>query len=397
MASETQKADLSSLRIQREKEQPQARGKLFRTALVTILVAGAAVVVYLFIDGSLASAIEVDTVTASLVSPSQANAVLNASGYVVAQIKASVASKGTGRLVYLGVEEGDHVRKGQIIARLEDDDVAAALARAQADLDVARADFEDARRTLDRVQALYAEELVSKAELDAADARYRRVEASIQSAEAGLRAAEVAVENTRIRAPFDGTVLTKNADIGEILAPFAAGGNSRGTVVTMADMSSLQVEADVSESNITRVAVDQPCEITLDAYPDIRYRGIVHKIVPTADRTKATVLTKVRFVERDERVLPEMSAKVAFLSQSQQPSADASRPRLMIPASAVVRRSERDVVLLVRQNRIEEVPVRTGDQFANRTEIIEGLAQGDQVVVRPTPELVSGTEVKTKQ
>lgn len=397
MALETEKADLSSLRIRREEPEPSSTKTISRTILIIALVAIAITVGYFLLQGSFASATDVELTTASLISPSQANAVLNASGYVVAQIKASVASKGTGRLVYLGVEEGDHVRKGQIIARLEDDDVVAAFARARADLQIARADFEDASRTLERVQTLYAEELVSKAELDAADARYRRIEASIQSAEAGLRAAEVTVENTRIRAPFDGTVLTKNADIGEILAPFASGGNSRGTVVTMADMSSLQVEADVSESNITRVSVAQPCEITLDAYPDVRYRGVVHKIVPTADRSKATVLTKVSFVERDERVLPEMSAKVAFLSKETGQTIATSQPKLTVPASAVVNREGRDIVLFVRQNRVEEIPVRTGERFANRIEILEGLTQGDQVILRPTPGLVTGSQVKTKE
>jgi len=223
-----------------------------------------------------------------------------------------------------------------------------------------------------------------------------RVRASIKSYEAAVRAAEVALENTRIRAPFAGTVLTKNADVGEVVAPFAASANSRGAVVTIADMNSLQVEADVSESNITRVRLGQPVEITLDAYPDTRYRGRVHKIVPTADRAKATVLTKVVFLERDERVLPEMSAKVLFLSSQTEASQAAMTPRLTVPATAVVTRNSNTVVLRVRDGVANEVIVRTGDRLGSAIEIREGLAAGDRVVAEPDPALGNGTKVKPK-
>ena len=233
--------------------------------------------------------------------------------------------------MFLGVEEGDRVSKGQILARLENDDIRATLARVRAELEVAQADFKDASRNLDRQSTLFAADLTSQAELDAAQARFERVRAMIAAAEAAVTEAEVSLENTRIRAPFDGTVLTKNADLGEVVAPFASSINSRGAVVTMADMSSLQVEADVSESNIMRVSAGQRCEIGLDAYPDRRYPGVVHKIVPTADRAKATVMVKVRFLEQDERVLPEMSAKVTFLSAESDEAVAGAPPRLMIP------------------------------------------------------------------
>ncbi|MCZ6776568.1 MAG: efflux RND transporter periplasmic adaptor subunit, partial [Ignavibacteria bacterium] len=222
----------------------------------------------------------------------------------------------------------------------------------------------------------------------------RRVQAAIKSAEATVAAAEVNLENTRIRAPFDGTVLTKDAEVGEIVAPFASSANSRGTVVTMADMSSLEVEADVSESNITRVSINQPCEIVLDAYPDIRYAGFVHKIVPTADRAKATVLTKVRFKERDERVLPEMSAKVTFFSKEVELSTGNSTPKLTVPAESVVTREGLQVVFLVRGGTATEVHVKTGKRIGDRIEITEGLNRGDNVVLRPDPSLSNNTKVK---
>ena len=235
------------------------------------------------------------------------------------------------------MEEGDKVKKGTIIARLEDQDMLAALQSGTGESwrGRGRPRGRPADPGTGEAAAQFGN-LASQAELDAASARFARVEATINTARAAVNAAEVALENTRIRAPFDGTVLTKNADVGEVVAPFASSASSRGAVVTMADMSSLQVEADVSESNIIRVHPGQPCEIVLDAYPDQRYPGVVHKIVPTADRAKATVLTKIAFRSRDERVLPEMSAKVLFLSE--EPKSQRERQHPGSDHSAVVRR-----------------------------------------------------------
>ena len=389
----TASADLTSLKIQRDpasRSDGPGRPKWAILAALSILVA---VSLFLAFRHSLDGPGEVEVASATLTSPSQANTVLTASGYVVAQVKAAVASKGTGRLEYLSVEEGDRIKKGQIIARLQDDDVLAALAQAKANLAVARADSADARRTLERTTQLSKSNLASKAELDAADARFLRVIASIRYAEATVTSAEVGVENTRIRAPFDGTVLTKNADVGEVVAPFASSANSRGAVVTMADMHSVQVEADVSESNITRVKPGQPCEIVLDAYPDRRYPGYVHKIVPTADRAKATVMTKVAFRSMDDRVLPEMSAKVMFLSREDDGAKAGATPILTVPLSSVTTRQERKVVLLVRNGIITEAPVTAGEVIGDRIVINEGLAPGDQVVLRPDPSLTTGSKV----
>lgn len=396
MNETTQKPDLSSLRISHDKKEPSGKNTSARRYILILGLVLLVVVAYFLVRNQFAAAIEVETAAASLTSPSQANAILNANGYVVAQQKASVASKGTGRLEYLGVEEGDKVKKGQIIARLEDADVRAALEKTQADLLIAKADHDDALRSLERQKTLYASGLTSKAEFDGAESRYLRVNASIKSAEAAVTGAEVGLENTRIRAPFDGTVLTKDADVGEVVAPFASSASSRGAVVTIADMSSLEVEADVSESNITRVSAGQPCEIVLDAYPEKRYAGFVHKIVPTADRAKATVLTKVRFRERDDRVLPEMSAKVSFLSKEISNEQANAQPKLTIPETALVTRDGHTVVFLLHEQAVKETPVRTGDRIGNQMEILEGLQQGDLVVVRPGSDLSTGTKVKTR-
>jgi HlyD family secretion protein len=396
MSASTETADLSGLRISRDRKNDENGGSPKWKILIGAVILVALGASYFQFRGNFAAAPEVEVVVVSLTFPSQANAVLAASGYVVAQQKAAVASKGTGRLEYLGVQEGDRVKKGQLIGRLEDQDVVAALARARADLQLARADSEDAHRTFERQKTLFASGLTSTAEMESAEARFKRMMASIMSAQASVSSAEVALENTRIRAPFDGTVLTKNADVGEVVAPFGAASNSRGAVVSMADMSSLEVEADVSESNITRVKIGQPTEIVLDAYPEVRYQGFVSKIVPTADRAKATVLTKVRFKERDERVLPEMSAKVTFLSKELDKETSTAPPKLTVPFSAVVSRNGADVVLLVREGALTEMPVKTGERIGARIEIREGVAQGDQVVARPDPTLATGSKIKVK-
>lgn len=393
--STTDKPDLSSLRISREASEPSRETrripwKFILPASLLILLAGG----YLLLRAG--TTVEVDTVAVSLTFPSQANAVLTANGYVVAQRKAAVASKGTGRLVMLAVEEGDRVTRGQVIARLEDGDMVAGLSKARADLSVVQADSFDARTSFERQRTLMASALTSRAELDAAEARYERVKASILSARAAVEGAMVQLENTRIRAPFDGTVLTKNADVGEVVAPFASSASSRAAVVSIADMGSLQVEADVSESNITRVAVGQPCEITLDAYPEKRYRGAVHKIVPTADRAKATVLTKVAFLEKDERVLPEMSAKVSFLAGELSASAAAAPPKTTVPASALVERDGHTVAFVVRDGVAGETAVTTGERLGNLMEVKEGLSSGDVVVNHPPAGFGGGTKVKTR-
>jgi RND family efflux transporter MFP subunit len=391
--SRVEQRDLSSLKISREKRE-DSNGKTFplKSVLAAVLLLAIVTVIVLLVHG-VEGEREYELATADLTYPSRAGTVLTANGYVVAQVKAAVASKGTGRLEYLGVEEGDQVTREQIIARIEDDDIRAARARALADLEVARADFKDAERTLERHLRLFESKLVSQAELDDAQARFERVRASIASAEAAVLEVEVALENTRIRAPFDGTVLAKHADIGEIVAPFASSINARGSVVTIADMSSLQVEADVAEANIMRVVLGQTSEIVLDAYPETRYKGIVHKIVPTADRAKATVLTKVKFVDIDERVLPEMSAKVTFFSGDDDTAG--APPRLTVPGSAVVTRNGVQVVFLVRDGILTVTPVATGGLWEDRIEITEGLVKGDQVVARPDPSLDTGSEIRT--
>jgi RND family efflux transporter MFP subunit len=397
---ENQKADLSGLRIRRSHEQaPSAedgkprRGLWVFLGIVIVLVPLA----YLIFSSALFSqAATVQLATATLSSPSQADAVLTASGYVVAQRKAAVASKATGRLERLNVVEGDRVKKGDVLARLEDSDIRASLDQARANLKLNEADLKDAIQWMGRAKTLLEKGVSSQADYDGAEARYNRVLAAIDVAKAVVGGAEVALENTLIRAPFDGTVLTKNADVGEMVAPMAASVSSRSAVVTMADMTSLQVEADVSESNIERITANQPCEITLDAYPDARYQGYVAKIVPTADRAKATVMVKVGFRSYDARVLPEMSAKVLFLTKTSDSPKESVRSILTIPLNAVATRAGGRVVYVIRDNRAVEVPVTVGKEFGSQTEITQGLSAGDRVIAAVTEHITNGTPVKVQ-
>lgn len=394
---EAQNADLSALRIDRQKESEES-GKSKRTTwvvssviIVAVLVAG-----YFALGNALAHAVEVSLTTVTLSSPSQSNAVLTASGYVVAQRKASVASKATGRLVYLGVVEGDKVKKDQIIARLEDSDMIAALDQAKANLTMNEADLISAERTLKRQKSLFDQGLSNQADLDAADAQYRKIRASIDVAKAIVTGQEVALENTRVRAPFDGTVLSKSADVGEMVVPMAASVGSKSAVVTIADMSSLQVEADVSESNIERVNPNQPCEISLDAYPDRRYPAFVDKIVPTADRAKATVLVKVAFKNYDAHVLPEMSAKVLFLTKATDAASMNAKPMLTVPTSSIVAWNGKQVAYLVKDDKAERVSVTTGANFGSLVEITSGLSAGQKIIEKVDATISDGTKVRVK-
>jgi RND family efflux transporter MFP subunit len=255
----------------------------------------------------------------------------------------------------------------------------------------------------DRTADLKAKNLASEAEYDQALAAHESAVANVTSAEAGLTAAkanvkwaEVQVENTFIRAPFDGTVLTKTADVGEVVAPFASSASSRGAVVTIADMSSLEVEADVSESNIQQIQVDQPCLVTLDALPAEPYRAKVKKIVPTADRSKATVMVKVSFDQIDNRVLPEMSAKINFLPSGQSTETVSTKTVLTVPSAAVVVRNGAPVVFVATRGRVSMRAVETGQTYGGVVEVRSGVDIGDVVVLAPPAGMADGDAVKLK-
>lgn len=393
---ETKTADLSSLKIDRstKNDRPSNKGKYIAFALVIIALIAAIIIFYPII---FSKTIEVKLTSVMLQSTAQTDAVLTASGYVVAQREASVSSKGTGVLVYLGVVEGDKVTKGQVIARLDDRDIVAQLDEAKSSLQLFQAQLNEVQNNYNREKELFSRGLSSQQSLDQAETAYNSLLANIDMAQARIRAAEVSLENMIIRAPFNGTVLTKNAEVGEIVAPFGASTTSRAAVVTIADMNSLMIEADVSESNIDRIKTSQDCEIVLDAYPQKSYPGYVFKIVPTADRSKATVMVKVGFKEYDSRVLPEMSAKVSFLSKPVDEKVLSEEKFLVIPVSSVKNENGSVIVYKVENDLAKPVEIKTGRKFGNYIEVLSGLEAGDSIIENNTEEIKAGIKVKIIQ
>lgn len=350
---------------------------------------------------------EVQATSVASAYPSARFAELSASGYVVAQRRAAVASKATGRLVELAVREGSVVKAGDLIARIDAADVLptvlaaeAAVRQAEATRRQAAVELDNARADLERTLGLKDQGFVSpqavdsaRRRADAAAAALAANDAAIAQSRAQLNVQRVARDNTEIRAPFDGVVLVKNANVGDLITPLSSATGALGAVVTMADMSTLEVEADVSEANVGRIRIDQPVEIALDALPDKRFAGSVARIVPTVDRAKATVMTKIRFDKLDPRILPEMAARVVFLSQAAT-EAD-RRPVMALNPKAVVERKGRRVVLRIGSDgRLEAVPVTVGRTLGDVVEIAPGtLKPGERVVLAPADTLAAGTRV----
>jgi RND family efflux transporter MFP subunit len=374
-----------------------------------ILVASAVILVILAVVwGIERRGVVIETATVSQAYPTQTFTLLNASGYVVAQRKAAVASKMTGRLEWIGVQEGSRVRSGQIIARLENRDSdavvsqgIAAVQNARAIVDQAKAELDDARQTYLRLKDLVGQGIVSTADFDTAESRYKRSKATVTAAEAAVHVAESSLQGARvsydyslIRAPFDAVVLTKNADVGDIITPLGSAANAKAAVVTIADLASLQVEADVSESNLEKVKAGQPCEITLDALPNSRFRGVLQTIVPTADRTKASVMVKVRFLEGDGRILPEMSAKVAILSRPA--NDDDQQAKTVVNPAALFKANGRDAVYLLDNGRVRIAPVTVGPRFGDLVEV-SGVKAGDKVALRPLDKLKDGKKISVAE
>jgi len=334
-----------------------------------------------------------------------------ANGYVVARTQASVSAKLPGRLAYLGVSEGSHVQEGEVIARLENADYTAAVMQAQATLASERATLieaqadrdelvREARRARD-VRAQNAN-LMSAQDLEAtesraaqAEARVAAQQARIAAAEAGEKLAQASLDNTLIRAPFAGTVLRKDAEVGEVVAPSVGGGLTRGAVVTMADLATLEVEVDVNEAYIARIRSGQPARITVDAYPDTTFRGAVRQVVPTADRQKATVQVKVSFLDHDPRILPEMGARVEFLEPAQAGTRGAGAPpRVTVPAAAVQTEAGGPVVWIVANGRLERREVNAAPVSGGMREIRSGLVGGEQLLVSGVEHPAPGMRVK---
>ena len=337
--------DVSRLRIRRDDEwlEPRRRGRVVTVIVVALVIAGAA-----FAWWKVAAGVRPLEITVATVLPPDVGggggSVLTASGYIVARRKAGVGPKVAGLLEWLGPEEGDRVREGEVIGRLQNHDVVANLEASRSSLEETRANLVEAqanlaqyRKEFDRARALLAEGVISGADYDVAEwrlaaqeARVRSQQAAVVTAEAVVRASAVAVEDTSIRAPFTGTVLTKDAEEGETVAPAAAGRpSSRGSIVTMADLATLEAEVDVNESYIARLRQGQPARIVADSFPEKVYRGEIRQVIPTADRQKATVQVKVGIVDPGDLLRPDMGAKVTSSSPPRRPR----RRRIPFPGS----------------------------------------------------------------
>jgi RND family efflux transporter MFP subunit len=389
------KDDIQKLTIDKSVKKSVTAGRRKKPFVIGSLVLLIILAAVLYRAGVIAPATTVDVTTVSLVYPAQSLSVLNASGYVVAQRKAAVASKMTGRLIALTVEEGNVVKKGQILARMENADVAALKDQAEANLANARAMLAQAvaerdflQLDYDRYQRLIGGGYISQSDFDMIATRYLRsreavkaAQAAVEAATAGLSGAEANMDYALIRAPFDGVVLTKNADVGDIVTPLGASATSKAAVVTLADMDSLQVEVDVSETSIMLVRAGQPCDIQFDALSDQRFRGVVHAIVPTVDRAKATILVKVRLLDRDARLLPDMSAKVSFLLREL--TEEELKPRAAVSRAALIAQGEESIVYRVESNRARKTVIEPGKELNDMIEVRAGVETGDRVVLNP--------------
>jgi RND family efflux transporter MFP subunit len=412
-------ADLSKLRINRDDPPPAVKRALGRVLWLVAAAVLVLLVVILVARRGGAAPVQVVTVSTSggdgAAGGGNGGAVaVVANGYVVARTKAAVSAKIPGRLAMLNVSEGSRVQKGDIIARLDNADYAAAVGQAEASLASAKATLIEAQSDRDQMQRDYVRvrdihaqnpNLVSPQDVENADSRARQAEARfgaqsarVDAAAASLRMAQANLENTYIRAPFSGTVLRKEAEVGEVVAPSVGGGLTRGAVVTMADLATLEVEVDVNEAYIARIHGGQEARITLDAYPDTAFRGTVRQVVPTADRQRATVQVKVAIVDRDPRILTEMGAKVEFLEAPRAAPAGApqavERPRIMVPAAAVRSDEGRSVVWLVRDGRLQKRDVDAGPVSGNFREIRSGLSGGEQLLVGGIETPKAGQRVK---
>ncbi|MEW6249289.1 MAG: efflux RND transporter periplasmic adaptor subunit [Planctomycetota bacterium] len=394
------KSTLDALRIDRA-DAPRRRLPMAVAVALLALMGVVAVAIGWF---RRPESVVVRTLTVQATASGGESTLLNASGYVTARRKATVSSKVTGKVVEVLIEEGMHVEAGQVLARVDSSNVERSLRLAEARLQAARtalgeteANLAQAEWELHRIAQLSDVKKASQVELERAEtevqslrARLERQTADVAVAEREVALWEQELNDTIIRAPFSGIVTTKNAQPGEMISPMSVGGFTRTGICTIVDMTSLEIEVDVSESYINRIAAGQPAEAILDSYPDWRIPAQVIAIIPTADRQKATVKVRVGFVKLDARILPDMSVKVAF----QRPhTATAPRRSVQVPKAAVRPEAGRNFVWVVRDGRLERRAVTTGVVRGDEVSIIAGLADGERIVVEGPDKLVEGAAV----
>jgi len=403
---------LKELRIDRDAPED---GSSSRLRLWLVLGAGALVFVGLavwFLDRQKPAEVTVATARA-LPATSVGTSVLDATGYVTARRQATVSAKITGKVKEVRIEEGQHVEAGEILAKLDDSEtrVDANLRRAQvaasrAQLDEAKASSANADREYKRQQEMAERKLTSVSALDAARTQSEALAARVSSqasavrvAEESLQAAQVQLDNTIVRAPFSGVVTVKAAQPGEMISPISAGGGSiRTGIGTIVDMDSLEIQVDVSEAYINRVQPNQKVEAVLNAYPDWRIPASVIAIVPTADRSKATVKVRIALGVKDARIVPEMGVRVAFLESKETAANSPVPPRgVLVPAEAIRQDGRKDVVYLLKDGHAERRAVSLGGTLGESREVQAGVSSGDSVIVEAPPNLKDGDAVEARE
>ena len=421
--------ELASLRLD---DQPRRSKRGLWITLVVLVLVGGALAVGWRASASL-RAVEVETVSPTIEQTGPAAAgtpILTASGYIVARREAVVSSKIQGRLSELRVEEGSVVKAGEVLARLENPDFLASLERAKAQLRQAEAqigsnqaairradaDLAEAKRQLGVTQRLANDKLATVDSLDAARSRVQLSEAALgqanadlerviaqrEQSRADLQVSQAQLDNTVIKAPFAGTVVKKMAEVGESVAPIPPGVNistASGAIVALADLATLEMEADVSEANVARLREGQPAEVTVEAFPDRRFRSVLRQVIPTADRTKATVLTKVTLLEKDKDLKPEMSAKVTFLEAGSAESPKTAVPQksaILVPPSAIVARNGGQQVFEVVNGTARARTITTNGTRRDLTIVTDGLTGTETLVAHPPDSLTDGAAVSPK-
>ena len=400
--------DLSALKIEREPLHTGGGG-WSKWIFLLILVGGIAGGAWYWLNRERPVEVEVVAVT-ERAAGTQA-AVLNASGYVTARRRATVSSKVTGKVIEVNVEEGMAVREGQVLARLDDSTLQAALRLYRAQLEAAKRQIpesevrlQQARAMLRRQEQLRQEGLNTpndidnaRAEVDSLVARIASAQEDVKVAESQIAMQQTAIDDTVIRAPFSGVAISKDAQAGEMVSPVSAGGGfTRTGISTIVDMRSLEIEVDVNESYINRVRSGQPVTAVLDAYPDFQIPAHVITLVPTADRQKATVLVRIGFKQLDPRILPDMGVKVTFLREADAADTPVAQTVTLVPQAAVRTENGASFVFVVRQNAVERRAIKTGGTDGDRLEVVAGLKGGEHVVVAPPPELTDGMLITIK-
>ena len=400
---------LKELRIDRDPRPRRARGRWLVVAVVALLaVAAGAWLVWARVTPPTVRTVAARAATTA----GCAGSVLDASGYVTARRQATVSAKITGKVTEVLIEEGQRVTEGAVLARLDDTEVKAQLTLARAQLAAARsqegeirAQLAQAERDYARQQELHTRELVAAQALDAALAQRDMLRArlannveQVRVAGESVSVAQVQLDNTVIRAPFSGVVIAKSAQPGEMISPISAGGGfTRTGIGTVVDMDSLEVQVDVNESFINRVTAEQPVEATLNAYPEWKIPGSVIAIIPTADRSKATVKVRVAIKPKDARIVPDMGVRVAFLTTQPATGRPAAPPAVLVPADAVRGEGASAVVFVHTGERVERRGVTLGQAIGAEREIASGLRPGERVVVAPAPNLKDGDAVRVAE